>query len=463
MAFLPTQYACSGLRGYQCASQRDCAADEVCARGWCEQAKCIEGTQRACYSHTKETLGRGICEQGLQTCQNNAWSSCAGEVLPKTEICNGQDDNCDGDIDEGLVCDCLVGRTRTCYTHESQWQGRGACSEGVQTCTKEARWGACIGDKGPTQETCNNQDDDCDGKIDEICGPAHPIVVSEMSNNRWRQLYARTLQASRVGDGRYELSASSFKCADIPIFLTLANTKPAISYRCKSGSSGEYEVFTHRSLIISGGGYDDEGFYAIAPLKQAGEIFGVMNDSSCNSNANNECKLTGLYGTAKITELQGNVYEIDAAPCATSSPLLIQPLNIGSSLRDRRYAQVAYSNQKCLVAIADNNGRSANSPFAFWFPNSKTHAYAQVDSSGTITSSNNLGDARAQWAVQTGSQNRYRVSFPSWSNGKTAAIAQSNSPNPRQMVAIPDTSGVTVYGRTNFSTATTSFTILFVP
>jgi len=32
------------------------------------------------------------------------WGTCTGQVLPTTEICNGADDNCDGQWDEGNTC-----------------------------------------------------------------------------------------------------------------------------------------------------------------------------------------------------------------------------------------------------------------------------------------------------------------------------------------------------------------------
>jgi len=68
------------------------------------------------------------------------------------EICNGFDDDCDGVVDPG--CDCLDGQTRAC----------GVCAAGVQTCV-QGGWGGC--DQEPPVEVCNGIDDDCDGAIDE--------------------------------------------------------------------------------------------------------------------------------------------------------------------------------------------------------------------------------------------------------------------------------------------------------
>jgi hypothetical protein len=75
------------------------------------------------------------------------------------ETCNGTyDDNCDGTVDEG--CGCVTGTTRSCGADEI-----GECVAGTQTCI-EGLWAGCSG-TGPTTETCNGLDDDCDGMTDE--------------------------------------------------------------------------------------------------------------------------------------------------------------------------------------------------------------------------------------------------------------------------------------------------------
>jgi hypothetical protein len=54
---------------------------------------------RECYSGPAQTKGIGHCKAGKQRCVDGVWGPCVGEITPKTEQCNGIDDDCDGQID----------------------------------------------------------------------------------------------------------------------------------------------------------------------------------------------------------------------------------------------------------------------------------------------------------------------------------------------------------------------------
>ena len=62
---------------------------------------------------------------------------------------------------------CAGGSKRACYTGPVGTKGVGTCASGLQTCAAGV-WGSCLGAKTPTSEVCNNKDDDCDGKTDEL-------------------------------------------------------------------------------------------------------------------------------------------------------------------------------------------------------------------------------------------------------------------------------------------------------
>jgi hypothetical protein len=77
------------------------------------------------------------------------------------EVCNDIDDDCDGETDEGFA-----GRGEVCSA------GVGACTRsGLMRCAGSGDTVACAAIAGePSEETCNGQDDDCDGETDEGYG-----------------------------------------------------------------------------------------------------------------------------------------------------------------------------------------------------------------------------------------------------------------------------------------------------
>ena len=96
------------------------------------------------------------CE-GEERCEDTGWSACDAPEA-QAEVCDGDDQDCDGAIDEempelGTACD-----------------GDGfGCELGTTVCQPADGGLLCIGDYTP-DETCNGEDDDCDGTADEGFG-----------------------------------------------------------------------------------------------------------------------------------------------------------------------------------------------------------------------------------------------------------------------------------------------------
>jgi hypothetical protein len=124
------------------------------------------GASEVCYDAANQSTALQMpCRAGTHVCQADGfWSVCHGQRLPGIEICNGEDDDCDGKSDEDL-------QMQSCEVPDQQ----GACVQGSAVCL--AGMLECLQVRDAKSETCNGEDDDCDGKTDEStelpCYPAN--------------------------------------------------------------------------------------------------------------------------------------------------------------------------------------------------------------------------------------------------------------------------------------------------
>ena len=192
-AILPEQEQCDG-------QDHDC--DGVVGLPSCP---CTPGATKKCFTKGRpEQADVGRCKSGVATCDGSGfWGACAGEVGPLPfELCNGIDDNCDGQIDE-----LVDAQGRPAMVRPACGNQNGVCSDSKARCVNgafvactTADYQAAAASHGTTYSSgsdapaCDGIDHNCDGIIGDGCN-------NSCSGNQSRQCYSLGLSNPTIGKG----------------------------------------------------------------------------------------------------------------------------------------------------------------------------------------------------------------------------------------------------------------------
>jgi hypothetical protein len=159
---------------------------------------CADGDVQPCGSSV------GECKPGKQVCKAGVFGPCTGDVGPAPEACNGKDDNCDGQIDEGF------GVGQACDGPDAD-----LCADDVMTCD------GCSAGKDNI-EICNGKDDDCNGVVDADCkvGSCMPTLIVGDIDKSMDSCFVDSVQPGKMGMLDFPCSGGPVSATFGPILFT---------------------------------------------------------------------------------------------------------------------------------------------------------------------------------------------------------------------------------------------------
>lgn len=160
---------------YECCSDAECGKNETCGRNTnkCVQIECECGYIKNSTCVSYECCGNNDCKSGLCTNHKCAQAEEPNQLVKKNvekELQQTKQPLQNQQLQETppqqqvsqLQQQCVPVQNRVCG-----YNNIGTCRTGTQVCQSNYQWGACTGNIDPSPEICDNNDNDCDGQVDE--------------------------------------------------------------------------------------------------------------------------------------------------------------------------------------------------------------------------------------------------------------------------------------------------------
>jgi hypothetical protein len=289
-----------------------------------------------------DNCGEGNCDGGKVACGNGGNSlvctteSGAGSQVTG-ELCDGQDNDCDGEADENyknggdITMTDLAGNANLALGATC---GAGACSGSKVACSGDGNGLVCPNDSNAVAESCDGADNDCDGQTDEDYKNGGSVTMTDLAGN------ANLVLGSNCGTGA--CAGSNVECSGDGNGLVCPNDSNAVAESC-DGADNDCDGQTDENYKNGGdvtmtdlagnanlvlGSNCGTGACAGSSVECSADGNGLVCPNDANAvtelcdNADNDCdgQTDENYkagGNVSITDLGGNAGLVLSDSCGT--------------------------------------------------------------------------------------------------------------------------------------------------